>query len=342
MFSALALLSWWLLLRALRLRTLGVGLVRRGRRARCSSRIRSPRWCWSSQAVRRRRPARGAARKHRTAPGAAARATGSRSSSGSCSSRPGTCTARRLDPDASQRQVATRFNPTGQLRGAARRASCSQRGRVAARERRAASTRARRDARRARRRRAVPRPRAGSRVAALALGVRARVRRSSLVPLARALGTYFAYRRIESLVPPLLLLVVAIGARGRRRPARSRLRLDRKVAYAIGAVGRRGDPGDRRSSATIAYYGTEKTNYRALRARSCTTRRPDESIVVGSAAHRRPRPDPRLPRAGRASTGPSRSSSPADAPPTIPVTPQRVAVVDRRAARPPGHDARRR
>ncbi len=37
-----------------------------------------------------------------------------------------------------------------------------------------------------------------------------------LVPLARALGTYFAYRRIESLVAPLLLLVaVALVAGGR-------------------------------------------------------------------------------------------------------------------------------
>ncbi len=103
-----------------------------------------------------------------------------------------------------------------------------------------------------------------------------------LVPLARALGTYFAYRRIESLVAPMLLLVaVALVAGVYRLFA---LQLDRKVAVGVGAVAVLVVTG-LALSATISYYGTDKTNYRAF-AREVRDAPPGQRIVVGSSTRR--------------------------------------------------------
>ena len=103
-----------------------------------------------------------------------------------------------------------------------------------------------------------------------------------LVPLARLLGTYFAYRRVESLVPPLLLAtaigVVAIVDR------LLQLHVARRPAFALGAaivvvlVGFG-------LVATIAYYDTEKTNYRAF-AQVVRNVPNGQSIVVGGTTPR--------------------------------------------------------
>jgi 4-amino-4-deoxy-L-arabinose transferase-like glycosyltransferase len=101
-----------------------------------------------------------------------------------------------------------------------------------------------------------------------------------LIPLARTIGTYFAYRRIESLVPPLLL-VAAIGivALAERLV---RLHLDRKVAFAIGAVVLAVVLG-LSLAATIEYFGTEKSNYREM-ARIIRSTPADEDVVITANA----------------------------------------------------------
>ncbi|MGZ6995017.1 MAG: glycosyltransferase family 39 protein [Acidimicrobiia bacterium] len=98
-----------------------------------------------------------------------------------------------------------------------------------------------------------------------------------LVPLARYLGTYFAYRRVESLLPPLLLLVaVALVSAVDRLTA---TRLKAQVAFNLGvavvvilAV--------LSLASTISYYGTEKSNYRAF-ARLVREAPAGQPIVVG-------------------------------------------------------------
>jgi 4-amino-4-deoxy-L-arabinose transferase-like glycosyltransferase len=103
-----------------------------------------------------------------------------------------------------------------------------------------------------------------------------------LVPLARALGTYFAYRRIESLVAPLLLVVaVALVAAGYRLFA---LHLQPRVAVGVGVVAVLVVAG-LALSATISYYSTEKTNYRAF-AREVRDAPGGRAIVVGSTTRR--------------------------------------------------------
>ncbi len=85
-----------------------------------------------------------------------------------------------------------------------------------------------------------------------------------LVPLATAMGTYFAFRRIESLLPPLILLaaltLVGFGDRIAGRPPASergggwaspRSRAAVAVVVAVSAV------------ATAKYYRSEKSDYRA-------------------------------------------------------------------------------
>src|SRR4029079_16883222 len=96
------------------------------------------------------------------------------------------------------------------------------------------------------------------------------------------IGTYFAYRRIESLIPPLLL-VVAIGivALVERLPL---LHLDRRVAYAVGAVVLAVVLG-LSLAATIDYYGSEKSNYREM-ARIIRDTPADEDVVITANADR--------------------------------------------------------
>ncbi len=102
-----------------------------------------------------------------------------------------------------------------------------------------------------------------------------------LVPLARALGTYFAYRRIESLVPPILLAVAIalVGLVGRL----TQLRLDRRAAYAFGGVALVVIVA-LSLAATISYYDTQKSNYRAL-ARIVNDTPPDQDVVIGPSAN---------------------------------------------------------
>lgn len=102
-----------------------------------------------------------------------------------------------------------------------------------------------------------------------------------LVPLARVLGTYFAYRRIESLVPPILL-AVAIGMVA-LVDRLIEIHLDRRAAYALGgavlavivvlSV-----------VATVEYYDTQKSNYREL-ARVVHDTPADEDVVIGPSAN---------------------------------------------------------
>ena len=103
-----------------------------------------------------------------------------------------------------------------------------------------------------------------------------------LVPLARALGTYFAYRRVESLVAPLLLLVAVALVGGVCRLVA--LHLQQRVAVGVGAVAVLVISG-MALAATISYYGTDKTNYRAF-AREVHDAPAGQSIVVGSLTRR--------------------------------------------------------
>ena len=101
-----------------------------------------------------------------------------------------------------------------------------------------------------------------------------------LVPLARAIGTYFAYRRIESLVAPMLLLaaITLVGLADRL----VQWRLDRRIAYGIaGAVVT--VIVALSIVATVEYYGTEKTNYRGM-ARVIRDTPVDDDVIIGPSA----------------------------------------------------------
>lgn len=96
-----------------------------------------------------------------------------------------------------------------------------------------------------------------------------------LVPLARVMGTYFAFRRIESLVAPLLLVVALaiVGVADRLRSARvshgtvlAVVATGTVVVFALSIV------------ATTKYYRSQKTNYRAFAAAVSTA--PENSLVV--------------------------------------------------------------
>ena len=98
-----------------------------------------------------------------------------------------------------------------------------------------------------------------------------------LVPLARTLGTYFAFRRIEVLVAPLLLVVALtiVGTADRLRSARvgrgtvfALVAAATTVVLALSGV------------ATAKYYRSEKTNYRAF-AEAVRTAPENGLVVVG-------------------------------------------------------------
>jgi 4-amino-4-deoxy-L-arabinose transferase-like glycosyltransferase len=101
-----------------------------------------------------------------------------------------------------------------------------------------------------------------------------------LIPLARTIGTYFAYRRIESLIPPLLLVaaigVVAVVDR------LVRLHVDRRVAFAVGAALLAAVLG-LSVAATVEYFGSEKSNYREM-ARIIRDAPADDSVVITANA----------------------------------------------------------
>lgn len=102
-----------------------------------------------------------------------------------------------------------------------------------------------------------------------------------LIPLAHVLNTHFAMRRIEFVLPPLLLLaasgVFAVSDRlrtgGDEHPRRARLgrRAPALLASTVVVLS---------LIATASYYSTEKTNYRALAEVVRTTGR-DDLVVVG-------------------------------------------------------------
>lgn len=99
----------------------------------------------------------------------------------------------------------------------------------------------------------------------------------ALVLLARSLGTYFAYRRVESLVPPLLLLgAIAIVAGVDRLRSWS---VPGNAAALLGTVAA-GLLLVLSITATISYYGTEKTDYREF-ARVIESAPEGSLVVVG-------------------------------------------------------------
>lgn len=101
-----------------------------------------------------------------------------------------------------------------------------------------------------------------------------------LVPLARAIGTYFAYRRIESLVPPMLLLAaISLVALADRLV---QWHLNRRLSYAVAGVAVAAIV-VLSLVATIQYYGTEKTNYREMARIIRDTPRRDDVIIGPSA-----------------------------------------------------------
>ena len=106
-----------------------------------------------------------------------------------------------------------------------------------------------------------------------------------LIPLARALNTYFAMRRIEFLLPPILLLAalgtVAIADRFRDRCAPNPFPSRRAMVVLVTAVL------GLSATATLTYYSTEKSNYRAL-AEVVRTTPAKDSVVIGPV-------DPRWP-----------------------------------------------
>jgi 4-amino-4-deoxy-L-arabinose transferase-like glycosyltransferase len=104
----------------------------------------------------------------------------------------------------------------------------------------------------------------------------------ALVLLARWIGTYFAYRRVESLLPALLL-VVGIGIVGGVDRLRS-LRVSRPIAIGAGAVALVILVA-LSLAATVDYYRSEKTNYRAF-ARTIREAPPDSLVVVGPVDER--------------------------------------------------------
>jgi hypothetical protein len=104
----------------------------------------------------------------------------------------------------------------------------------------------------------------------------------ALVLLARVLGTYFAYRRVESLIPPLLLVVAIaiVGGVDRLRswsvPTRAAALLGGVAAGLLIVLS---------LLATISYYGTEKTDYREF-ARVVRDAPEDSLVVVGPVDER--------------------------------------------------------
>ncbi len=154
-----------------------------------------------------------------------------------------------------------------------------------------------------------------------------------LVPLARLAGTYFAYRRVESLVAPMLL-AAAIGIVAIVDRLVSR-RVERAKAYTTGAVV---------AAvllvlslvATISYYSTEKTNYRAF-ARVVHDAPDGQIVVVGGATSRSARLHPGLPPLeGRRPAAHLHHSG--HEPAAVGFVAVRRDLVDRRATEPAGHD----
>ncbi len=112
-----------------------------------------------------------------------------------------------------------------------------------------------------------------------------------LVPLARALGTYFAYRRIESLVPPLLL-AVAIGIVGLVE------RLVTAPPRPPGGVRDRGRSCSRSWSLSLGRRDRRVLRHREVELPGAGPHRARHAGGPGrrDRPDREPRPDPRLPR----------------------------------------------
>jgi hypothetical protein len=104
----------------------------------------------------------------------------------------------------------------------------------------------------------------------------------ALVLLARWIGTYFAYRRVESLLPPLALLAAITIVAGTDRLRA--LGVPRKAATVAGAVGLAVLLA-LSLVATVDYYRSEKTNYRAF-ARTVRDAPEDSLVVVGPVDER--------------------------------------------------------
>ncbi len=98
-----------------------------------------------------------------------------------------------------------------------------------------------------------------------------------LVPLARIMGTYFAFRRIEAFVAPLLLVVAltVVGVADRLRSAR----VGRRTVFAVVAIGTLVVLAFS-GVATAKYYRSQKTNYRAF-AEAVSTAPENVLVVVG-------------------------------------------------------------
>ena len=96
-----------------------------------------------------------------------------------------------------------------------------------------------------------------------------------LVPLARIMRTYFAFRRIEVLVAPLLLVVALaiVGVADRLRSAR----FGRTAVFAVVAAGT-AVVFALSGVATAKYYRSQKSNYRAFAEAVSTA--PDNVLVV--------------------------------------------------------------
>jgi uncharacterized membrane protein len=107
----------------------------------------------------------------------------------------------------------------------------------------------------------------------------------ALLRLAVVLVTYFAFRRVESLVAPMLLLVAITIVAGVDRLRG--FRLDKRIAYGIGGVVTALIL-VLSLAATINYYGTQKSNYRGL-ARGVQDAPRDASVVIGPVDKRWPR-----------------------------------------------------
>jgi len=120
---------------------------------------------------------------------------------------------------------------------------------------------------------------------AIAVGVYGAVFFLVLVPLTRVLNTYFAMRRVEFLLPPMVLLsalgVIAISdwfrLRDHGNPYRARRAFVTMTAIVAGLS----------VVALAVYYGTEKTNYRALASLIAATPK-TATIVVGPVDRRWP------------------------------------------------------
>ena len=115
-----------------------------------------------------------------------------------------------------------------------------------------------------------------------------------LVPLARALGTYFAYRRVESFVPPLLLLVaIAVVAVVDRLV---RLHLDRRSRSASASSRSWCSSGSRSPRRSRTTAPRRRTTGRS-RGSSATPRPTSPSSIPANADWQRDPPVPEL--AGR-------------------------------------------